>query len=61
MRTQPTKFICTMCDKVFESIPDDVVLLKSNRGGRLYRWPNGGVHNLKGILKAVPSTEGVSK
>jgi len=39
-----------------KSIPDDVVLLKSNRGGRLYRSPNGDVHNLKGI-KTVPSTE----
>ncbi len=52
------KFICTTCDQVFDlkSTPDDLVLLKSNRGGRLYRWPNGDVHNLKGI-KTVPSTE----
>jgi hypothetical protein len=50
------EFICTTCDQVFKSIPDDAVLLKSNRGGRLYRWPNGDVHNLKGI-KTMPSTD----
>lgn len=45
---------CRLCDKHFDSIPTgSLVVVRGRRGGfRLYRFPDGSIHDLK-LLKPI--------